>query len=45
MSVLGVDNSPMGELSDYSVVYKDGRPQEYVLYMLIGKLLENKGFF
>ena len=29
----------------YSVVYKDGRPQEYVLYMLIGKLLENKGFF
>ena len=45
VSVLGVDNSPMGELSDYSVVYKDGRPQEYVLYMLIGKLLENKGFF
>ena len=45
VSVLGVDNSPLGELSDYSVVYKDGRPQEYVLYMLIGKLLENKGFF
>ena len=45
VSVLGVDNSPLGELSDYSVIYKDGRPQEYVLYMLIGKLLENKGFF
>lgn len=45
VSVLGVDNSPLGKLSDYSVVYKDGRPQEYVLYMLIGKILQNAGCF
>lgn len=45
ISVLGVDDSPLGRLSDYSVVYKDGRPQEYVLYMLIGKILMNTGYF
>lgn len=45
VSVLGVDDSPLGRLSDYSVVYKEGRPQEYVLYLLIGKILMNKGFF
>lgn len=45
VSIIGADNSPLGELSDYSVVYKDGRPQEYVLYMLIGKILQNQGYF
>lgn len=45
VSVLGVENSPLGALSDYSVVYKNGRPQEYVLYLLIGKLLKNTGYF
>lgn len=44
-STLGVEGSPLGELSDYAVVYKDGRPMELVLYLLIGKILSNKGFF
>lgn len=45
VSILGVDNSPLGELSDYSVIFKDGRPMELILYLLIGKILSNKGFF
>lgn len=45
ISVLGVEGSPLGGLSDYTVVYKDGRPQEYVLYMLVGRILHNKGYF
>lgn len=45
ISTLGVENSPLGELSDYSVVYKNGRPMEMVLYLLIGKILNNKGYF
>ncbi len=44
-STLGVDDSPLGALSDYSVVYKNGRPMELVLYLLIGKILNNRGFF
>lgn len=45
ISVLGVEGSPLGGLSDYTVVYKDGRPQEFVLYMLVGRILHNKGYF
>ena len=45
VSILGVDHSPLGELSDYSVIFKDGRPMELILYLLIGKILSNKGFF
>ncbi len=45
VSILGGDHSPLGELSDYSVVFKDGRPMELILYLLIGKILSNKGFF
>lgn len=45
ISVLGVEESPLGKLSDYTVIYKDGRPQEYVLYMLVGKILHNLGYF
>ena len=41
ISVLGVEGSPLGGLSDYTVVYKDGRPQEFVLYMLVGRILHN----
>lgn len=45
VSILGVDGSPLGKLSDYFVVFKDGRPMELILYLLIGKILYNKGFF
>lgn len=45
ISVLGVEESPLGKLSDYTVIYKDGRPQEYVLFMLVGKILHNLGYF
>ena len=45
VSTLGVDGSPLGELSDYVVIYKQGRPMELVLYLLIGKILKNRGFF
>lgn len=45
VSTLGVDGSPLGELSDYGVIYKQGRPMELVLYLLIGKILKNRGFF
>ena len=31
VSTLGVDGSPLGELSDYGVIYKQGRPMELVL--------------
>ena len=45
VSVLGVEDSPLGELSAYSVVFKNGRPQELVLLLLIGRILYRKGFF
>ena len=44
ISVLGVEGSPLGGLSDYTVVYKDGRPPEFVLYLLVGRILHNKGY-
>ncbi|MDF9824760.1 fructoselysine-6-phosphate deglycase [Breznakia sp. PF5-3] len=45
VSVVGMPDSKMEKLSDYCFVYKDGRPQELVMYLLIGKILYNKGFF
>ena len=45
VSVIGKGNSILEELSDYSIVYEDGRPQELILYIVIGKILFNKGYF
>lgn len=45
ISVIGKENSPLEEISDHSVIYKDGRPQELIMYLLIGRILYNKGFF
>ena len=45
VSVCGVENSHLEHLSDYCIVYKNGRPQELIFYLLIGKILYNKGFF
>lgn len=45
VSVNGVADSPLEALSDYCVVYKEGRPQELVFYLLIGRLLYNHGDF
>lgn len=45
VSVIGKANSPLEELSDACFVYGDGRPQELVMYLLVGKILYNKGFF
>lgn len=45
VSVNGAENTPLEALSDTSVIYKAGRPQELVFYLLIGKILYNRGFF
>ncbi len=45
ISIVGQKDSPLEELSDYSVIYQDGRPQELIMYLLIGRILYNKGFF
>lgn len=45
VSVVGVENSPLEKLSDHTVIYRAGRPQELAFYLLIGKILYNKGFF
>lgn len=45
ISVIGKEHSPLEEISDHSVIYKDGRPQELIMYLLIGRILYNKGFF
>lgn len=45
VSVLGAEDSPLGRISDHAVVYQNGRPQELVLYLLIGRILYRKGFF
>lgn len=45
ISVIGKENSPLEKLSTYSIVYEDGRPQELILYILIGKLLSNNNEF
>lgn len=45
VSVVGVENSPLEKISDDCVVYKEGRPQELVFYLLIGKIMYNQGGF
>ena len=45
VSVCGKEDSVLESLSDYCFVYGDGRPQELVYYLLIGKVLFNKGYF
>lgn len=45
ISVIGKANSPLEAISDHSVIYLEGRPQELIMYLLIGKLLYNRGFF
>lgn len=45
VSVCGKDDTPLQKLSDYCFVYLDGRPQELVFYILIGRILFNKGYF
>ncbi|MDD3174620.1 MAG: SIS domain-containing protein [Herbinix sp.] len=45
VSVVGVSNSPLEELSDYCIVYKEGRPQELIFYLLIGKILYHHDAF
>lgn len=45
VSIIGKENSQLEDLSTYSIVYKDGRPQELILYILIGKLLSNNNEF
>lgn len=45
VSIVGKEKSPLEALSDYCVVYKNGRPQELVMYLLIGKILMNRGYF
>lgn len=45
ISIVGHQNSPLEEISDYCFVYEHGRPQELVMYILVGKILFNKGYF
>ena len=45
VSVIGKSDSSLEKISDYSVVYGYGRPQELILYLLIGKLLHIEGYF
>ena len=45
VSVVGKENSVLESVSDACVVYGDGRPQEMVLYLMIGRILYNSGCF
>lgn len=45
VSVAGKSSSPLEELSGHCFVYGDGRPQELALYLIIGKILANRGHF
>lgn len=45
VSVVGKEESPLERLSDHCFVYGDGRPQELVMYLILGKILSNRGFF
>ena len=45
VSVVGKEHSPLEELSDYCFVYGEGRPQELVMYLIVGKILANRGCF
>ncbi len=45
VSVTGVKDSPLEKLSDFCITYGEGRPQELVFYLLIGRLLYNSNAF
>lgn len=45
VAIVGVKDSPLTKLATYPIVYGDGRPQEMMLYFLIGRLLKNNGDF
>ncbi|MBR2675576.1 MAG: SIS domain-containing protein [Solobacterium sp.] len=45
ISIVGKENSPLEAISDACVVYGEGRPQELVLYLLIGRILYRNGDF
>ncbi|MEG0093633.1 MAG: SIS domain-containing protein [Erysipelotrichaceae bacterium] len=45
ISVIGKSNSPLETMSNHSIIYLEGRPQELVMYLLIGRILYDKGFF
>lgn len=45
ISIVGRENSPLETISDACVVYGEGRPQELVLYLLIGRILYRNGDF
>ena len=45
ISITGKDNSPLEAISDAGIVYGEGRPQELVLYLLIGRILYRNGDF
>lgn len=45
VSVVGKPNSVLEQISDDTIVYGEGRPQELVLYLLIGRILYRNGDF
>ncbi len=45
ISVVGKTDSVLESLSDDTIVYGDGRPQELVFYLLIGRILYRSGCF
>ena len=45
VSVVGKPDSVLEAVSDDTVVYGEGRPQELVLYLLIGRILYRSGSF
>lgn len=44
-SIVGKPESPLEELSDYCFVYGEGRPQELVAYIFLGRILQKLGSF
>ncbi len=45
VAAIGKPNSALEKIVDDAVVYGEGRPQELIFYLLIGRILHNKGAF
>lgn len=45
VSLISKTNSPLEEISDDTIVYGEGRPQELAFYLLIGRILYRRGYF
>lgn len=45
ISVIGKKDLKLEHISSYSVVYEDGRPQELILYLLLGRIMKNLNCF